>query len=167
MAILGIPTRLFAKLIFLRIHEQKRVWLISFLLLSRTLFYGNQNIILPKPNSEEFLVFSFWGNAASIFADGQGMFSSFWIFWAPVESVTRIEIKIYGLWNIWVLTFFGYNCHFFKIYQSFLKYFCFKIKNLIPNMDQNPNTIERANQSITLLLGWANSLFRLPIGPMW
>ena len=37
-------------------------------------------------------------------------------FWATV--ITRIEIKLYGLWNIWVITFFGHNCHF--VQNSFI-----------------------------------------------
>ena len=31
---------------------------------------------------------------------------------AFLSSLTRVEIKLYKLWGIWVITFFGYNCHF-------------------------------------------------------
>ena len=29
-----------------------------------------------------------------------------------VLAMARVEIKLYKVWSIWVITFFGHNCHF-------------------------------------------------------
>ena len=49
--------------------------------------------------------------------------------------LARVEIKLYKLWSIWVIIFFGHNCHF--VQNSLIIFNVILIQNFIPNINQN------------------------------